>query len=109
MIKLVPLLAVLSMQLVISPMLLGQAAVPDSSQPSPTPQTSPNSPQNLLDQTAPPSPSLPSVEQLDTMFKQTPLGKAADDARLHAQWRELSNQTLNEPDLAAACLLHDLL
>ena len=99
MIKFVSLLAVLSMQLVISPLLHGQAAVPDSSQPSPTPQSSP---QNLLDQIAPASPSLPSVEQLDAMFKQTPLGKAADDARLHAQWRELSNRTVNEADLVAA-------
>ena len=99
MIKRVLLLAVLSMPLVISPLLRGQAAVPDSSQPSPTPQTFP---QNLLDQKTPPSPSLPSVEQLDAMFKQTPLGKAADDARLHAQWRELSNQTANEADLVAA-------
>jgi hypothetical protein len=36
------------------------------------------------------------------MFKQTPLGKAADEARLHAQWRELSNRTVNESDLVAA-------
>jgi hypothetical protein len=36
------------------------------------------------------------------MFKQTPLGKAADEARLHAQWRDLSNRTVNEPDLIAA-------
>jgi hypothetical protein len=42
------------------------------------------------------------VQQLDEMFKQTPLGKAADEARLHKQWRELANRTMNEPDLVAA-------
>ena len=35
------------------------------------------------------------------MFKQTSLGKAADEARLHQQWRELSNQTINDSDLRA--------
>jgi hypothetical protein len=78
---------------------LGQAAVPDSTSPQPSvvPSLAPSNPsdQEKL-------PALPSVEQLDAMFKQTPLGKAADEARLHAQWRELRNQTVNEADLVAA-------
>jgi hypothetical protein len=75
---------------------LAQAAVPTPtvSEPSPSPGSTEQ------DQSA--SPSLPSVEQLDEMFKQTPLGKAADEARLHAQWRGLSNRTLNEADLISA-------
>src|SRR5207253_10663572 len=34
--------------------------------------------------------------------KQTSLGKTADEARLHAQWRELSNRIINDSDLVAA-------
>ena len=99
MIKLAPLLAVLSTQLAICPVLLAQAAVPDSTSPQPSAVPS-LAPLNPADQEK--SPALPSVEQLDALFKQTPLGKAADEARLHAQWRDLSNQTVNEPDLVAA-------
>jgi hypothetical protein len=36
------------------------------------------------------------------MFKPSSLGKAADEARLHQQWREISNSTINDPDLVAA-------
>jgi hypothetical protein len=72
---------------------LGQAAVYNSTSPQPT-----GTPENSG---AVPSPQLPSVEQIDQMFKQTPLGQAADEARLHAQWRELRNHTVNEPDLVA--------
>jgi hypothetical protein len=77
-------------------MVFGQAAVPAPPSSQPSPASSPSEGDALA------SPSLPSVEQLDEMFKQTPLGKAADDARLRAQWRELSNRTVNEPDLVAA-------
>jgi hypothetical protein len=77
---------------------LGQAAVSGSAnaeasatpQPSPTPQ---------LDGVAP---RIPAIDELDQAFKQTSLGKAADEARLHAQWRELSNRVINDPDLVAA-------
>ena len=81
--------------------LLAQAAVSNSTSPEPT--ASPKS-INPSDAGAlgSPAPELPSVEQLDAMFKQTPLGKAADEARLHAQWRELGNRTLNQPDLVTA-------
>src|SRR5438876_416864 len=38
----------------------------------------------------------------DRSTKQSSLGKAADEARLHAQWRELSNRFINDPDLVEA-------
>jgi hypothetical protein len=84
-----------------SSVLLAQVSVPSSGspQPSATPSPFPSAP---IEEGPAASPSLPSVEQLDQMFKQTPLGKAADDARLHAQWRELRNLTANESDLVAA-------
>ena len=51
---------------------------------------------------APPTPKIPSLEELDQMFKPSSLGKEADEARLHQQWRELSNKTINDSDLVAA-------
>jgi hypothetical protein len=75
---------------------LAQAAVSNSTSPAPgmSPQTPPANPTEG-------TPALPSVEEMDQMFKQTPLGKAADEARLHAEWRDLSNKTVNDPDLIA--------
>src|SRR6266550_9157531 len=76
-----------------------QAAVSSSTNPqeTATPQISP---------TPPPSeaaaPRIPAIDELDQAFKQSSLGKAADEARLHAQWRELSNRIINDPDLVAA-------
>ena len=62
-----------------------------------TPQISP---------TPPPSeaaaPRIPAIDELDQAFKQSSLGKAADEARLHAQWRELSNRFINDPELVEA-------
>jgi len=49
-----------------------------------------------------PAPRIPAIEELDQAFKQSSLGKAADEARLHAQWRELSNRIINDADLVAA-------
>jgi hypothetical protein len=51
---------------------------------------------------ASPTPKIPSLEELDQMFKPSSLGKEVDQARLHQQWRELSNQTINDSDLVAA-------
>jgi hypothetical protein len=76
-----------------------QAAVSSSTNPqeSPAPQISPTPPQN--EGTAP---RIPAIEELDQAFKQSSLGKAADEARLHAQWRELSNRIINDRDLVEA-------
>src|SRR5207244_7037296 len=76
-----------------------QAAVSSSTNPqeSPAPQISPTPPQNEG-----PAPRIPAIEELDQAFKQSSLGKAADEARLHAQWRELSNRFIHDRDLVEA-------
>src|SRR5205823_11491864 len=76
-----------------------QAAVSSSTNPqeNATPQTSPTPPP-----TEGPAPRIPAIDELDQAFKQTSLGKAADEARLHAQWRALSNRIINDSDLVAA-------
>jgi hypothetical protein len=47
-------------------------------------------------------PSIPERAQIDEIFKQTSLGKEADERRLHIEWRQLQNQIVNEPDIVAA-------
>ena len=76
-----------------------QAAVSSSTNPqeNATPQISPAPPQNEG-----PAPRIPALDELDQAFKQSSLGKAADEARLHAQWRELSNRSIKDPDLVEA-------
>jgi hypothetical protein len=75
-----------------------QAAVSSSANPqsSATPQISPTP------SLEGPAPRIPAIDELDQAFRQTSLGKVADEARLHAQWRELSNRIINDPDLVAA-------
>jgi hypothetical protein len=48
------------------------------------------------------SPELPELSQLDEIFKQTSLGKTADDYRMHVEWRKLQNQVTNDPAVVAA-------
>jgi len=78
---------------------LAQAAVSSSTNPqeNATPQISPAPPPNEG-----PAPRIPALDELDQAFKQSSLGKAADEARLHAQWRELSNRIINDHDLVGA-------
>jgi hypothetical protein len=85
--------------LVIAASVFGQAAVSSSTNPqeSPTPQVSPAPPRNEAT-----APRIPALDELDQAFKQSSLGKAADEARLHAQWRELSNRIINDRDLVEA-------
>jgi hypothetical protein len=85
--------------LVIAASVFAQAAVSSSTNPqeSPAPQISPTPPQDEG-----PAPRIPAIEELDQAFKQSSLGKAADEARLHAQWRELSNRIINDRDLVEA-------
>jgi hypothetical protein len=45
--------------------------------------------------------NVPELSQLDEMFKQTPMGKAADAQRLRVEWRQLKNKVVNDPDLIA--------
>jgi len=76
----------------------GQAAVSSSTNPqaSATPEISPTP------SIEGPAPRIPAIDELDQAFRQTSLGKVADEARLHAQWRELSNRIINDSDLVAA-------
>jgi hypothetical protein len=92
-------LLVAASSLAMAASVFAQAAVSSSTNPqeAATPQISP---------TPPPSeaaaPRIPAIDELDQAFKQSSLGKAADEVRLHAQWRELSNRIINDPDLVEA-------
>jgi hypothetical protein len=47
-------------------------------------------------------PTIPERAQIDEIFKQTSLGKEADERRLHIEWRQLANRVVNDPDVVAA-------
>ena len=49
-----------------------------------------------------PIPEVPELSQLDQAFKQTSLGKAADEYRVRVEWRRLQNRVIDEPDIVAA-------
>ena len=49
-----------------------------------------------------PEPSVPELSQIDQIFKQTSLGKEADERRLHIEWRQLANRVKNDPEIVAA-------
>jgi hypothetical protein len=51
---------------------------------------------------SPAPPNLPERTQIDEIFRQTSLGKAADERRLHLEWRELANQIGNDPHIIEA-------
>jgi hypothetical protein len=51
----------------------------------------------------PNGPELPEISQLDQTFsKPRSLGKEADTARVHIEWRQLKNRTVNDPQVQAA-------
>jgi hypothetical protein len=51
----------------------------------------------------PNGPELPEISQLDQTFsKPRSLGKEADAARVHVEWRQLKNRTVNDPKVQAA-------
>ncbi len=51
----------------------------------------------------PNGPELPEISQLDQTFsKPRSLGKEADEARVHVEWRQLKNRTVNDPQVQAA-------
>jgi hypothetical protein len=52
--------------------------------------------------TATAEPTIPERAQIDEIFKQTSLGKEADEQRLHIEWRSLQNRIVNDPDVVAA-------
>lgn len=47
-------------------------------------------------------PTIPERAQIDEVFKQTSLGKEADERRLHLEWRQLANRIANDSDIIAA-------
>jgi hypothetical protein len=49
-----------------------------------------------------PTPVLPELSQLDQAFKQTGLGKDADDMRARIEMRKLQNQVARDPSVVAA-------
>jgi len=51
---------------------------------------------------APPEPKIPERAQIDQIFKETSLGKEADERRLHIEWRQLQNEVVNDSDIVAA-------
>jgi hypothetical protein len=51
---------------------------------------------------ATPEPSIPELPQIDEIFKQTSLGKEADEQRLHIEWRHLANRVVTDPEILAA-------
>ena len=51
----------------------------------------------------PNGPELPEISELDQNFsKPRSLGKEADEARVHIEWRQLKNRTVNDPEVQAA-------
>jgi len=63
--------------------------------------------QDQLEPTPSPVPSngpeLPEISQLDQNFsKPRSLGPQADELRLHKEWRQLKNRTVNDPQVQAA-------
>src|SRR6058998_4169592 len=83
-----------------APIMHGQEAAP--------PSVDLYSGQNQPEAAATPSyepngPELPEISQLDQTFsKPKSLGKDADALRLHVEWRQLKNRTVNDPAVQAA-------
>lgn len=66
--------------------------IPMSVEPSPlVPNTSPA-----------PKKNAPPISELDAAFKHSSLGQAAEEQRLHLEWRQLKNRAAQDPDIMAA-------
>lgn len=66
--------------------------IPMEVEPSPlVPNTSPTLKKNL-----------PSISELDTAFQHSSLGQAAEEQRLHLEWRKLKNRASLDPEVIAA-------
>ena len=95
--------------------------------PSPTPGASPPStrpqlnipeipmsvePPNLVPDSSPAKPRLPTIpalnktapalSELDAAFQKSPLAQEAEEQRLHLEWRQLQNRVVHDPEVAAA-------
>jgi len=51
---------------------------------------------------ATPKKNLPSISELDTAFQHSSLGQAAEEQRLHLEWRKLKNRASLDPEVIAA-------
>jgi hypothetical protein len=49
-----------------------------------------------------PAANVPDISQIDQIFKQSSLGKQADERRLHIEWRTIANEVANDPEVIAA-------
>jgi hypothetical protein len=74
----------------------------DAAQPSVDVQPQPEQPAEPAVPTPSGSPELPELSKLDEAFKQTSLGKAADEYRIRVEVRRLQNIVVNEPVVVAA-------
>ena len=50
----------------------------------------------------PNGPEFPEIKQMDQLFKPKSQGKDADAMRVHIEWRQLKNRTVNDPAVQAA-------
>jgi len=92
--------------LIISTMLVGMVLILRGQEAAP-PTVDLYEGQEQLEPTPPPvppnGPELPEISKLDQAFsKPRSLGKAADEARVHVEWRQLKNRTVNDPEVQAA-------
>jgi hypothetical protein len=46
--------------------------------------------------------SVPPLTELDAAFQKSPLGQAAEEYRLHVEWRQLQNRASLDPEVIAA-------
>ena len=51
---------------------------------------------------ATPKKNLPSISELDTAFQHSSIGQAAEEQRLHLEWRKLKNRASLDPEVIAA-------
>jgi hypothetical protein len=92
--------------LIISAILVGVAVTTHGQEAAP-PSVDLYSGQDQPEATATPSldpnvPLVPELSRLDEAFKPRSLGKEADELRMHTEWRQLKNQTVNDPAVQAA-------
>lgn len=60
-------------------------------------------PAPLVPNTSPaPNKSAPPLQELDAAFKRSSLGQAAEEQRMHVEWRKLKNRTVDDPEIVAA-------
>src|ERR1043165_5961586 len=92
--------------LIISAILVGMALMLHGQDAAP-PSVDLYEEQNQLEPTPSPEPpngpDLPEISQLDQNFsKPRSLGPQADELRVHKEWRQLKNRTVNDPEVRAA-------